>query len=150
MGDATERERESTKERDKEITILKTSLEDIKELLKENNTQIGFLFQLLNNYIEEEREIRKRKKKSSEKRESHRFVKPTLEVLKAYCEENGLDVDALDFINYYEARGWRFSNGSKMHDWQATAVNWDKRSKDKQALRPEWKREDGGIDWSKV
>lgn len=154
MSEEKLQERESSKEKEvmniySSLETLLSLLEDIKTLIEENNNSVGFLFQLLNNYIEEEREIRKRKKNPGEKT-SNRFVKPSYDELKEYCEENGLDVDAASFISYYDSRGWRFGNGAKMHDWKATAINWDKRSKEKQASRPEWKREDGGIDWSKV
>ena len=49
-----------------------------------------------------------------------RFTKPTLQELKSYCNEFALNIDPQQFIDYYEANGWKI-NKNPMKDWQATA-----------------------------
>ena len=55
-----------------------------------------------------------------------RFVKPTLEEVKQYCESrnNGLDAEA--FIAYYDSVGWKV-NTKPMRDWKAAVITWEKR-----------------------
>ena len=58
-----------------------------------------------------------------------RFSPPTLEEVKAYCQERGNNIDPQRFIDYNEARGWVLSNGRKMADWKATIRTWEQRNK---------------------
>ena len=58
------------------------------------------------------------------------FVRPTLEEIKAYCQETGLSIDAEYFFDYYNSNGWKIGS-SPMKDWQATARNWNRREKEK-------------------
>lgn len=51
---------------------------------------------------------------------------PTLEAVETYINAMGLPVDAGQFFDYYEARGWR-KGMYKMQDWQAEARNWARR-----------------------
>ena len=59
-----------------------------------------------------------------------RFVPPTVEEVKAYCEERGNGIDAERFIDYYQARGWVIARGVKMIDWRACVRVWEKSPKD--------------------
>ncbi len=61
-----------------------------------------------------------------------RFTPPSLEEVKAFCEQDGLSIDTGRFIDYYAAQGWKLSNGNLMKDWQATARNWARRDGGKQ------------------
>lgn len=54
-----------------------------------------------------------------------RFQKPTIEEVKAYCEERQNGIDPQRFIDYYESNGWRVGKTS-MKDWQATIRNWER------------------------
>ena len=55
------------------------------------------------------------------------FVAPTRDALCAYVEEKGLKYVIPDeFIDHYEANGWRVGK-SPMKDWQAAARNWNAR-----------------------
>ena len=72
------------------------------------------------------------------------FQKPTQEELKTYIKENGLIVNAQEFMDYYESNGWKVGRNN-MKDWKATARRWS--SKQKPDHRPDWidkqiKRED--------
>ena len=52
------------------------------------------------------------------------IIPPTLEMVRAYCQERGNGIDPQHFIDYYEARGWQLKNG-KMKDWQAAVRTWE-------------------------
>lgn len=54
-----------------------------------------------------------------------RFVKPTLEEVKAYCHERMNMVDAEKFMNYYESNGWKVGK-NPMKDWKAAIRTWEK------------------------
>lgn len=56
------------------------------------------------------------------------FTPPTLEEVADYCKERNNNIDPMQFIDYYGARGWRFNNGGKMKDWRATVRTWERRN----------------------
>ena len=58
------------------------------------------------------------------------FVKPTLEEVKAYCDERNNDIDAEAFIDFYEAKGWKIGKDS-MKDWKAAVRNWERSKKER-------------------
>lgn len=65
-------------------------------------------------------------KKPKTANKSKRFKKPTVEEVKAYCEEKGYtNVDAERFINYYESKGWLVGK-SPMKNWEKAVDNWVK------------------------
>lgn len=68
------------------------------------------------------------------KKEDKRFVKPTLDEVRQYlverdkfAEEHHLvkvSIDAQQFIDYYEVKGWRVGN-NPMKDWKAAIRLWE-------------------------
>ena len=58
------------------------------------------------------------------------FVKPTVEEVKAYCQERGNKVDPYQFVDFYESKGWKVGNQS-MKDWKAAVRTWEKRDTEK-------------------
>ena len=52
-----------------------------------------------------------------------RFTPPTPDDVRAYCSENGYQVDAERFVAYYEANGWRVGR-NPMRDWRAAVRTW--------------------------
>lgn len=54
-----------------------------------------------------------------------KFQKPTIEQIRAYCEEAGKDIDAEAFFDFYEAKGWVVGR-APMKDWKAAVRNWAK------------------------
>ena len=56
------------------------------------------------------------------------FTPPTLEDVAEYCKERNNNINPMQFIDYYSARGWRFNNGGKMKDWRATVRTWERRN----------------------
>ena len=53
------------------------------------------------------------------------FIPPTVEEVSAYCQERGNTINAEQFVNYYEARGWELKPGQKMKDWKASVRTWE-------------------------
>ena len=81
-----------------------------------------------------------------------RFIKPTVEEVRAYCRERNNNVDAERFVDYYEANGWKVGKSS-MKDWKATVRNWERRDKDgRQTSKGTDKNKDraGAIDLSHI
>ncbi len=52
------------------------------------------------------------------------FIKPSLDEVKAYCDERGSGVDARRFVDFYESKGWMVGS-SPMRDWQACVRKWE-------------------------
>ena len=55
-----------------------------------------------------------------------RFQKPTIDEVRAYIREIGGGVSAEEYIDYYEANGWKVGK-SPMKDWKAAVRNWKRR-----------------------
>ena len=56
------------------------------------------------------------------------FVRPTVEEVRAYCQERKNSVDAEAFIDFYASKGWKVGNQT-MKDWKAAVRTWEKRDK---------------------
>lgn len=54
-----------------------------------------------------------------------KFIKPSLEEVKEYCEERKNKVNAEKFIDYYNANGWKVGRNA-MKDWKACVRNWER------------------------
>ena len=54
-----------------------------------------------------------------------RFVKPDAEEIESYCKERNNSVDAQQFFDYYESKGWKVGK-SPMKDWKASVRTWEK------------------------
>ena len=68
------------------------------------------------------------KKSRSQKNNNSKFIPPKVEVVKKFIEEFKLEVDAEEFVDFYESRGWCVGN-SKIKNWQAMAKLWHRRAK---------------------
>ena len=62
---------------------------------------------------------------NADKPQRTRFTPPTLEEVKAYCQERSNGVDAERFVDYYNANGWRVGK-NPMKDWKAAVRTWEK------------------------
>ena len=60
---------------------------------------------------------------------SSRFQKPTIEEIRQYCQEKGYNVEAEQFFNFYESKGWVVGK-SPMKNWRAAVSTWNKREKE--------------------
>lgn len=56
------------------------------------------------------------------------FSIPKEEEVRAYITEQGLQLDASRFVDYYSSVGWMVGN-APMRDWKAAARNWSRKEK---------------------
>ena len=68
------------------------------------------------------------KSNKEEDTQRKRFVKPTLEEVRDYCNERHNIVNPEHFMDYYESNGWRVGK-NPMKDWKATMRSWESREK---------------------
>lgn len=54
-----------------------------------------------------------------------RFVKPTVDEVRAYCDERRNRVDPQTFLDHYESNGWRVGK-NPMKDWKAAVRTWER------------------------
>lgn len=73
--------------------------------------------------LETETETRNGSKKENTKEK--KFQKPTLEEVKAYCEERNNGIDAQHWMDYYTSNGWKVGK-NPMKDWKATVRTWER------------------------
>lgn len=71
--------------------------------------------------IEEEKEIKKEIRKKPKG-----FTAPTLDEVRAYCEEKGLSVDPKAFLDYFTESNWVDSKGNKVRNWKQKLLTWQK------------------------
>jgi hypothetical protein len=63
---------------------------------------------------------------------------PSVEDVENYRQKIGSKVDAQLFTDFYQANGWRQSNGNPVKDWKAAFRAWDRREKaEKPKRKPE-------------
>ena len=79
--------------------------------------------------IEKEIDIDKDIKEINKEKKSV-FKPPTLEEIKAYCQERGNYVDAQAFMDFYDSKGWMIGK-NKMKDWKAAIRTWERKDKEK-------------------
>jgi hypothetical protein len=53
------------------------------------------------------------------------FTPPTLEEVKAYCNERNNKIDAERWYDFYSSKGWMIGK-NKMKDWKAAVRTWEK------------------------
>jgi hypothetical protein len=54
-----------------------------------------------------------------------RFIPPTVGEVSAYINEKGYHVDAEQFVDFYESKGWMVGK-NKMKSWQACVRTWER------------------------
>ena len=59
-------------------------------------------------------------------KEKRRFSPPTVEEVKAYCQEQHYSVDPQTFVDFYASKGWVVGR-SPMKDWKAAVRTWEQR-----------------------
>ena len=64
------------------------------------------------------------KEKEKDIRKSNRFAPPSVDDVRAYCNERHNNVDPERFVDYYESNGWKVGK-NKMKDWKATVRSWE-------------------------
>lgn len=84
-----------------------------------------------NSAIEPQPEEKPAQEIQPEKQKRKNFVKPTVEEIRAYCEERKNGLDAQAFFDFYESKGWKVG-AAKMKDWRASVRTWEQRRKTEQ------------------
>lgn len=56
-----------------------------------------------------------------------RFIPPTLDEVKAYCQERKNNVDPQKFFDYYEEGKWKDSRGEPVKNWKQKLITWEKK-----------------------
>jgi len=77
------------------------------------------------------------KKEKKEGKNNNREVPPSLDEVKAYCQERNNRVDAERFISFYESKGWMVGK-NRMKDWKAAIRTWEKRDQKEQTIADKW------------
>ena len=54
------------------------------------------------------------------------FVPPTVDEVQKYCRERNNNIDAQNFVDFYESKGWMIGK-NKMKDWKAAVRNWERK-----------------------
>lgn len=83
------------------------------------------------NKDKESKELNEKKTFNDVKEKRKRFVPPTVEEVRAYCQESNYPIDAESFVNYYQSKGWMIGK-SPMKDWQAAVRTWVSKRKEQQ------------------
>lgn len=52
---------------------------------------------------------------------------PTVDEVRAYCQERGNSVDPEYFVDYYQSQNWKKANGQPLKDWKAGVRTFEKR-----------------------
>lgn len=119
VGCVTQAALDKRKQREKKQLELGQSQDNVQQELRVKSKE------LIDNSSEKEKEKEEKRK---------RFTPPSVDEVREYCKErkNGIDPEA--FVDYYEARGWKYGQGKPVVDWKAAVRTWEKRkSKDEKA-----------------
>lgn len=81
---------------------------------------------MLTTTIEEYKEGKNNKKEDTNVSKK-KFVPPTVEEVRAYCQERGNKVDPQAFFDHYTSNGWMVGK-NKMKSWKAAVGTWERSS----------------------
>lgn len=99
---------------------------------KDDRKEIARKSQEDSNEIATELEIKNKEIKNK------RFIRPTVDEVRAFCQEKGYDIDPERFVDFYESKGWLVGK-TPMKDWKAAARGWQSRQKET-VKKPEQKK----------
>ena len=57
-----------------------------------------------------------------------RFVPPTVDEVRQYCQSRNNGIDPEAFVAFYASKGWRVGQ-APMKDWKQAVITWEKRRK---------------------
>ena len=75
--------------------------------------------------LKESKESKEYTKKENTK--ERKFVRPSIEDVRSYCQERNNGVDPDRWYSYYESNGWRVGR-NPMKDWRACVRTWERHS----------------------
>ena len=117
---------------DGRMRYIESTLTYFKAEWKETSRQDGEDFPHTNNNdlnINKEREYKRT-----------RFQKPTIEEIREYCRERMNGIDAEEFWNFYESKGWMVGK-SPMKNWKAAITTWEKSHNKERKVAPKERKE---------
>lgn len=63
-----------------------------------------------------------------------RFAPPSVEEVRAYCQERKNGIDPQAFVDFYSSKGWKVGN-NPMKDWKAAVRTWESRRKEEKPVK---------------
>ena len=93
-------------------------------------------------YIHEERNNNISNDILIKKETNSRFVPPTLDEVRAYCNERNNLVDPEAFIAFYQSNGWKVGK-NPMKNWKSAIITWEKNDKNKSSSMSSAKNKPG-------
>lgn len=66
---------------------------------------------------------------NTDREKRKRFTPPTVEEVRAYCQERNNGIDPQRFVDFYTANGWAQGHGKPIKDWRAAVRTWEARDK---------------------
>lgn len=63
-----------------------------------------------------------------------KFIPPTVDEVRGYCDERMNRVDPDAFVDFYSAKGWMLGK-NKMKDWKAAVRTWERKEQPKKESR---------------
>lgn len=82
---------------------------------------------ILTTTIEEKKEGKNNKKEDTNVSKK-KFEPPTVDDVRAYCQERNNSVDPQTFVDFYSSKGWMVGK-NHMKDWKAAVRTWEKSSR---------------------
>ena len=76
-------------------------------------------------------DIYKHKQKQNMKKDtnvSKKFVPPTVEEVRRYCQERENNINPEEFVDFYKSKGWMVGK-NHMKDWKAAVRTWEQNDK---------------------
>lgn len=104
-----------------------------KERNKERNNNTIYINNNKSNILIKEKDKEKLKEKEREKEKvakRGKDIPPSVDDVKAYCEERNNGIDAEYFCDFYQSKNW-FVGKNKMKDWKACVRTWERNRKSK-------------------
>ena len=115
--------------RNSEINNVINKIQD--KTLKMDSDVVNYVVLLRSPTIETDTEAETELKKKVTKKKA-KFTPPTIDEIDEYAMEIKANIDGNNFIDYYQARGWKLSGGNPMKDWKAAVRTWKRNGFNKQ------------------
>jgi hypothetical protein len=84
--------------------------------------------------IDKDNKKKKELSYDNSEKEKVRFIPPTIEEVKAYCDERHNNIDPEYFVAFYESKGWMVGK-NKMKSWKSAVITWEKNNRDKGGVK---------------
>lgn len=86
----------------------------------------------------------------AEQPKTQKFIPPTVDEVRAYCNERRNGIDPEEFVSFYESKGWMIGR-NKMKNWKSAIITWEKNRKQRE--QPSTVINDAeayNFDWDKI